>query len=146
MEGSQSIICSQPIRFQSEGPSYEEEFRFSAFANDPYEFSQQPWEDAVNSNTEDLARLGILDTSPEVTQSCKIRYDLTSPETHIVHPPEECTATRPDTQHLWFTDEDWEDPEFREEILRIIDEIETLDAAERRARNEQERQTRRRHA
>ncbi|GMN46237.1 hypothetical protein TIFTF001_015425 [Ficus carica] len=146
MEGSQSIICSQPIRFQSEGPSYEEEFKFSAFANDPYEFSQQPWEDAVNSNTEDLAKLGLFDTLPEVIQSCKIRYDLTPPETHIAHPPEEHTTTRPDTQHLWFTDEDWEDPEFREEILRIIDEIETLDAAERRARNEQERQTKRRHA
>ncbi|GMN64945.1 hypothetical protein TIFTF001_034017 [Ficus carica] len=110
MEGSQSIICSQPIRFQSKGPSYEEEFKFSSFANDPFEFSQQPWEDAVNSNTEDLAKLGIFDTPPEVTQSCKIRYDLTLPETHIVPPPEVHTTTRPDTQQLWFTDEDWEDP------------------------------------
>ncbi|GMN70638.1 hypothetical protein TIFTF001_039681 [Ficus carica] len=139
MEGSQTIVCTQPPRFQSEGPSYEEEFKYSSFANDPFEFAQQPWEDAVNTNTEDLAKLGIFDTPPEVTQSCKIRYDLTPPETHTVPPP------RPDTQQLWFTDEDWEDPEIREEVLRIIDEIEALDAAERRARYERERQTRRRH-
>ncbi|GMN26508.1 hypothetical protein TIFTF001_040876 [Ficus carica] len=142
-EGSQSIMCSQPIRFQSEGPSYEEEFKYSSFAENPFEFSQQPWEDAVNTSIEDQARLGIFDTPPEFTQSCKIRYDLTSPETHTVPPPE--LHTKPDTQQLWFTDEDWEDPEIREEVLRIIDEIETLDAAERRAKKEQERQTRRRH-
>ncbi|GMN21485.1 hypothetical protein TIFTF001_047287 [Ficus carica] len=145
MEGSQSIMCSQPIRFQSEGPSYEEEFKFSSFVDNPYEFSQQPWEDTVNTNTKDLARLGIFDTPPEFTQSCKIQYDFTSPKTHTVPPPELHTAPKPDTQQLWFTDKDWEDPEIRKEVLRIIDEIETLDAAERRAKKEQERQTRRRH-
>ncbi|GMN61754.1 hypothetical protein TIFTF001_030858 [Ficus carica] len=97
IEGSQSIMCSQPIKFQSEGPSYEEEFRFSQFTNDPHEFSQQPWEDAVNTNTEDLARLEIFDTPPEFTQSCKIRYNLTPPETHTVPPPELHTAQKPDT-------------------------------------------------
>ncbi|GMN65886.1 hypothetical protein TIFTF001_034958 [Ficus carica] len=88
---------------------------------------------------------GIFDTPPEFTQSCKIRYDLTPLETHIVPPPELHTDQRPDTHQLWFTDEDWEDPEIREEVLRLIDEIEALDAAERRAKMERERQTRRRH-
>ncbi|GMN61756.1 hypothetical protein TIFTF001_030845 [Ficus carica] len=145
IEGSQSIMCFQPIRFQSEGPSYEEEVRFSQFTNDPHEFFQQPWEDAVNTNTEDLVRLGIFDTPLEFTQSCKIRYDLTPPETHIVPPPELHTAQKSDTHQLWFTDEYWEDPQIREEVLRLIDEIEALDAAERRAKMEQERPTRRCH-
>ena len=121
---------SQPIRFQSEGSTFEEEHVLYQ-QYDPYEFSQKPWPDSDYSQTENLARLGISVSSPEITQSCKIKYDLTPPATHI--------APRPDTQQLWFTDEDWEDPQCREEILRLIDEIEAIHVAEQAHKAEEER-------
>ncbi|GMN62560.1 hypothetical protein TIFTF001_031649 [Ficus carica] len=114
----------------SEGLSLEEE-QLLYQRYDPYEYSQKPWEDSINSQTENLVRLGISVSTPEVTQSCQMHYNLTPPETHSI--------SRPDTQLLWFTDEDWEDPQFRAEILRIIDEQEAIQIEEQIIKAEEER-------
>ena len=67
---------SQPIRFQSEGPSYEEDFRFMQWSQDPYD--QEPFD------PEELKKLGITNTSTtsQASQSCTFKYSLTPVETH----------------------------------------------------------------
>lgn len=123
---------SQPIRFQFEGLTSEEKnFLYQQY--DPYEFSQKPWEDSIMTETENLAKLELSVSSPQVTQSCQMTYEQTPSETHLV------PRSRPDTQDVWFTDEDWEDPQFRAEIFRIIDEMEAIHVAEQAHKVEEER-------
>ncbi|GMN48230.1 hypothetical protein TIFTF001_017390 [Ficus carica] len=113
---------SKPARFQSEGPSFEKEFRFIQWAQDPYD--QEP------IDPEELRKLGISSSStqeqPQVAQSYTFKYNV-STETHSS--PQPCSHRICHSE--WYTDKFWEDEQNRQEILQLIDEIEDIEATER---------------